>query len=400
MGESLANTVAQQYLRLSRARDDRSLGPGEALALKCLEAARRLSETLPLLGLLGRGHSSAAAFHGATVGRKLAAAPDSADNRQLRAQLAALKRGDAGMPRSWTHPRPRHHGHAAAYPLAAPEAPTTTFEAVVMERRSCRAFEARPLAHAQLSTLLQLGAGRAGANLERVYPSGGGLYPIDLFVAGEVAVAPARSLQGVLVYDAREHRLLDVTTEAARASELPRGLWNADMAESLYGSLDQVAGATLLFLVARLDVSRGKYGDFGYVLTLLEAGHMAQALCLAATALGLAATPMGYGNFTCTGLPQLLGIDGVQQTLVHTVAVGYRSMPSSPTHTSAQSTSIGTSQGSAESITPASSSSANSSLVNRSTEAIAHRMHSGLTKLKHSSMLCTLNQPHCENPMQ
>jgi nitroreductase len=60
----------------------------------------------------------------------------------------------------------------------------------------------------------------------------------------------------------------------------------------------------------------------GYRVVVLEAGHIAQNLLLAATAHGLAATP------TCAlgdrAVEELLGLDRLAEAAVHAVALGVR----------------------------------------------------------------------------
>ena len=58
----------------------------------------------------------------------------------------------------------------------------------------------------------------------------------------------------------------------------------------------------------------------GYRFALLEAGHVVQNLLLTATALGLGAVPLGgyYDRLT----DEFLGLDGVNESTLYTVAVG------------------------------------------------------------------------------
>ena len=61
--------------------------------------------------------------------------------------------------------------------------------------------------------------------------------------------------------------------------------------------------------------SRFKYGDRAYRFTLLEAGHVGQNLVLAATALGLAAVPIG--GFFDRRVDAFLGIDGLHEASLY-----------------------------------------------------------------------------------
>ena len=66
--------------------------------------------------------------------------------------------------------------------------------------------------------------------------------------------------------------------------------------------------------------TRFKYGLRGYRFALLEAGHVAQNLLLAATALGLAAVPLGA--FFDRRADVFLRLDGVNESTLYTIAVG------------------------------------------------------------------------------
>jgi SagB-type dehydrogenase family enzyme len=62
-----------------------------------------------------------------------------------------------------------------------------------------------------------------------------------------------------------------------------------------------------------------KYGNFGYVLALLEAGHMAQNILLMATAIDVGARPMA--GFSDEVVNELLQIDGINEQALYAVAL-------------------------------------------------------------------------------
>jgi SagB-type dehydrogenase family enzyme len=63
-----------------------------------------------------------------------------------------------------------------------------------------------------------------------------------------------------------------------------------------------------------------EYGARAYRYVYLDAGHAAQNLFLAATALGLAACPVGA--FTDTRLDGIIGVDGRTESAIYLMAVG------------------------------------------------------------------------------
>lgn len=171
-----------------------------------------------------------------------------------------------------------------------------------------RSGTADPSARVMLSTLgavLDLSAATADdSSGRRVYPSAGALYPIDVVVmAHDVADLDA----DCYVYDPAHHGL--------------RGL--PITADGFHGS--STAGAPVpepavtLALVATFARSRAKYGLRGYRFTLIEAGHLAHAVCLAAAALGLQCLPRG--GYADSAVDGWLDLDGVERSCVYLVGI-------------------------------------------------------------------------------
>jgi SagB-type dehydrogenase family enzyme len=78
--------------------------------------------------------------------------------------------------------------------------------------------------------------------------------------------------------------------------------------------------AALILVAAIFGRTRFKYGLRGYRFALLEAGHLAQNVLLAATALGLSAVPLGA--FYDRRTDDFLGLDGVNESTLYTIALG------------------------------------------------------------------------------
>lgn len=189
-----------------------------------------------------------------------------------------------------------------------PQGPS--LEAVMARRRSHRRFRDLPLSLMELSHLLRYAAGiteeRWGLKL-RAAPSAGALYPIEVYAA-------AHRVEGVEAglyhYEVRGHGL-----EQVKAGDLQEELTRLCHGQRLVGR----AGAAFL-LTGLVDRSFWKYGERTYRYMLLEAGHIAQNLCLAASSLGLGSCAVGA--FDDQGLNQLLGIDGINEGILYIVAVG------------------------------------------------------------------------------
>lgn len=180
-------------------------------------------------------------------------------------------------------------------------------------RRSARTFHPeRPLPFGRLVALLKsaCGVGRTESDglTYRTWPSAGGLFPIDIFVSMQnVQDTP----QVLARYNPLAHRLTvhgDASHTTALASALHAApSWAAD------------AGA-LLVLVGQFWKSKHKYGTRGYRYCLLDAGHLGQNVCLAATALEMSACPVG--SFDETIIERALSLDGVDESPIHVIALG------------------------------------------------------------------------------
>lgn len=199
----------------------------------------------------------------------------------------------------------RRNPHLPGVSLAPPLRPDCPLWRALELRRSSREFARRPLGVRPLATLLDAACGvREG---RRTIPSGGALYPLELFVAAR-RVAGLRC--GVFRYDAELHAL------ERHASGDP---WPAFLSASPAPELVDEAAAALLVL-AVFGRTRFKYGLRGYRFALLEAGHLAQNVVLAAAALGVAALP--FGGYYDAELDGLVGADGVEESVVYAVVVG------------------------------------------------------------------------------
>ncbi len=212
---------------------------------------------------------------------------------------------------SFFHSRPR-----IWLPLAATES-DPPFAAVVGARRAALRFGGGPISLASFSALLRLSAGVShihpvNAAPLRASPASGGLYELELYVA----VRAVQGLPGGLYhYHANTHSLVclageDLVDRLLEASVSP-GLLETSAAYVLISSV-----------IGRLE---WKYAQRAYRFTFLNAGHLAQQICLAATAHGLAACP--YGGFIDDEVSDCLGIDGITEFVLHSVCIGSPAAP-------------------------------------------------------------------------
>ena len=180
-------------------------------------------------------------------------------------------------------------------------------------RRSPRGpFEGAPVRLVDLAALLDLSVGvtapaAGGAAALRAYPSAGGLYPLEVYLVA-VACPP---LEAGLYHHDTNRRALAFLAPCPPVADLKRLVFADD--------LWPTAAAALVF-TAVLDRTQAKYGERGYRFALLEAGHAAQNVLLAATSLGLSAAPIG--GFCEDALGAALGLDAHTETPVYVVLLG------------------------------------------------------------------------------
>lgn len=202
-------------------------------------------------------------------------------------------------------------------PLPEPELPDVSFAHVVEARRSERNFVADPVSLAQLGGILHAAYGRTHQLLDgapagvgpqfRAVPSGGGLYPLELFAfAWRV-----HELDPGLYHFDPLRRVLEVV----RVGDL-----TADLAKSTVYPDPATTCAVFLVVTAVFWRTRCKYGLRGYRFALLEAGHVVQNASLAATAFGLASVPLA--GFFDGRMDELLGLDGAEESSLYSLAIG------------------------------------------------------------------------------
>jgi len=187
--------------------------------------------------------------------------------------------------------------------------PAPLFNAV-RRRRSIREYSERPLSLKEFSLLCAAALGvttRMDFGPLFAIPSAGAMNPLELHVISHrVDGLPA----SVGRYRPGEHAL-----EVVARGDFRRAVVEACLGQELAGS----AGAVFAW-TAVVERSRRRYGQRCYRYIYLEAGHSAQNLLLAATALNLGACAIGA--FFDDQAARLLGVDGVEETVLYLASVG------------------------------------------------------------------------------
>jgi SagB-type dehydrogenase family enzyme len=192
----------------------------------------------------------------------------------------------------------------------------------IVRRRSTRDFTGDPIQFDDFSTLVRtvagisasaevtLNSGSTAAFNLRTVPSGGGLYPIELYVAviNIKGIAP-----GIYRYQGVQDKLVEIGTQDKLKMLL----------EGFSGVVDMVksSNASAIFLyTAKPWRSMRKYGNRGLRFVFQEVGAMAQNLHLSVAGLGLGS--VDCASFFEDDIHKVLNFDGVCQSLIHTTLIG------------------------------------------------------------------------------
>ena len=161
------------------------------------------------------------------------------------------------------------------------------------KRRSLREYGGRPMALWQLSHFLYRSA-RVLESTEgddettrRPYPSGGGRYPLELFIAAFRCDGIER---GLYHYDPKAHLLERIGVPGRLLDELADDL--RTFTSRTAGWLPQIS----IVMTARFQRVSWKYQSVAYSLVLKEVGALMQTMYVVATAMGLAPCAVGGGD--------------------------------------------------------------------------------------------------------
>jgi SagB-type dehydrogenase family enzyme len=153
-------------------------------------------------------------------------------------------------------------------------------EKTLLERRSKRNIDRKPLSKQELSRLLQFAHGITGEQNRGPVPSSGELQALELYL---VNFTSSWLDQGIYHYDRVGHHLSQISPKA-----------NYEQWKTFIPSTAQFEGGSLFFVIVG-DGARvlRKYGKRGARFLFLEAGHLMQNLCLVSTSLNLCTLPLG-----------------------------------------------------------------------------------------------------------
>ncbi|NOX62159.1 MAG: SagB/ThcOx family dehydrogenase [Chloroflexi bacterium] len=204
----------------------------------------------------------------------------------------------------------------------------------IRARRSIREMSGKPMDLQTLSTILFYANGTTGdfilasettdalpehslgadfVGKLRAAPSGGGLYPIYLYIVAR----NVKDLEdGLYIYLPLSHALHTVRTFDEQDKEAFANLaqWGVN--------INSAKVNLAIFFVYSLFENSRKYGDQGATFAIIEAGEMSQNMHLCCTALNLASCDIG--GYEKSLSEQFLGVDGLSKHVIHLVIIGMK----------------------------------------------------------------------------
>lgn len=197
--------------------------------------------------------------------------------------------------------------------------------AVVRSRRSVRRYSGKSINLKELSTLLYHAGGVTGHlhpdnaaqtvtlgksdEIElRAAVSGGGLYPVDLFV---LALNVEGLKPGGYRYLAKQHALKPV----GEGEPMPAV---SELAQ--FGEIEAERAAFMLGYVYKVFENARKYGDAGLGFAFIEAGAIAAHVHLVCTALGFGSCDVG--SFSKRRFERIFEADGISRHMIHLTVIG------------------------------------------------------------------------------
>jgi SagB-type dehydrogenase family enzyme len=188
------------------------------------------------------------------------------------------------------------------------------FDDVLENRTTARQFGQGAMGLDELAKVLYMSYGITRSNADthfprpfRTIPSGGALYPLELYVYASRVDGLAA---GLYHYD-MEEQSLDVIRQGDESARISACLVQGDLAKS---------AALILFISAIFFRSTFKYGDRGYRFVLLEAGHLAQNANLTAQEMGLVTA--NIGGYADRDIDRYLGFDGLSESTIYILLIG------------------------------------------------------------------------------
>ena len=158
-----------------------------------------------------------------------------------------------------------------------------SLEESLVKRRSVRDYTGEQLTLEEVSQLLWAAQGITSDRGGRTAPSAGALYPLEVYVI----VGDVQDLAiGIYLYKPKKHEVVMIADKDVRQQ----------LAGAALGQSSVKNGAIDIVFTAVYQRTTRKYGDRGIKYVHMETGHVAQNVCLQATAMALGTVTIGAFN--------------------------------------------------------------------------------------------------------
>ena len=179
----------------------------------------------------------------------------------------------------------------------------TVLEDTLFKRESNRIFSQKLIPFDVFSRILFFSSGKKTGNFKRMYPSAGASYPLEVYLLNRTVNTIEK---GIYHYNVKDNSL-----------EL---LNNEINYQSLNGKIVKTfIDANLIIITNRINRTAKNYGLSSVQLSILEAGHLAQNICLLLTENNLSHCPVG--GFDNKKISNILGLDD-KEIPIYMIAFG------------------------------------------------------------------------------
>jgi len=222
-------------------------------------------------------------------------------------------KGYKGKDISWGKRVPLYktYREALKVKLPSPVFEGMSVEKAIRERRSERSFTNRSMSLEQLAQILFSAYGITSSSSGydfRAAPSGGALYPIEVYVIANNVESLANGFY--------HFQISDSSLELIKEGDFSKNIHRAANRQDAVGS----SPITLVF-TARFDRMTAKYADRGYRYIYIEVGAICENVYLQAVSLGLGT--VAVGAFNDDAVNELLEIDGLSEATLLLMPVGF-----------------------------------------------------------------------------
>ncbi len=211
----------------------------------------------------------------------------------------------------------------AVEPADEKDEPLAVLKDILLKRRSRREFSGEAISLQQISDMIFYSS---GINAEakhhktdqvmarfRAYPSGGGLYPIEIYLA---ALNVEGLKPGTYHYNVRKNKL--EIMKIYNRDYLKKRVFEMCVKDPLVRN-----SSVVIFISCFFRRTNFKYNERGFRFAFIEAGHCCQNMYLLAEAMNLGLVSLG--GFYDDEINRFLNLDGVNEAVVYPVVIGRRS---------------------------------------------------------------------------